>query len=283
MVTPLEVAGYSSNTAKRVWLKREDLQTTGSFKIRGATAKLASLGRDELSRGVVAASTGNHGLAVAHAAREFDTTATVYVPESAKRAKVDKIRALGGSVVTVPGNAIASELEGRREARSTGAAYIPPYNDPDVVAGQGTIGLELLDQIDPPFTVVVSVGGGGLVSGIAATLHGTGCTIVGTSPEVDAAMATSVGAGRIVEVEAGPTLSDGTAGNIEHDSLTLALCMELVDRWVLQPEEAIAEALVAHETATGVRVEGSAALALATARSLHVDGDVVVVICGGNV
>ena len=283
VVTPLERAAYLSTESKRVWLKREDLQTTGSFKIRGAAAKLAVLSAAELDAGVIAASTGNHGLAVAHAASQSGSAVTVCIPETAAAGKVAKIEALGAQVVVVAGNAIEAERLARATAAENSAVYISPYNDPDVVAGQGTIGLDLRSQLATPFTLVASVGGGGLISGIAATLRGTGCTIVGTSPTVDAAMVASVRAGRIVDVDAAPTLSDGTAGNLEEDAITLDLCRLLVDEWVLEDESAIRAALDRHTAETGVMVEGSAALALATAASLDAVGDVVVVICGGNV
>lgn len=281
--TPLELVEYLSTPRKRVFVKREDLQTTGSFKIRGATAKIATLDAEELGAGVVAASTGNHGLAVSHAAALRGTAAIVYVPADASRSKIERIERSGGEVRIVPGNAIEAEHVARREAETTARVYISPYNDPAVVAGQGTIGLELREQLPGAFTLIVAVGGGGLVAGAAASLRQRKVTVVGTSPSVDAAMAASVAAGVIVDVDGAPTLSDGTAGNLEHDTITLELCRVLVDQWVLQPEEAIAAAGNRHREATGVSVEGSAAMALATADALDATGDVVAIICGGNV
>jgi threonine dehydratase len=283
VVTPLDTLGYLGTSSRRVLAKREDLQTTGSFKIRGAAAKLSTLTDDELRKGVIAASTGNHGLAVSHAAGLRGALAAVYVPEDASPAKLAKIEQAGGEVVPVPGNAIEAERLARTDAMRSGRVYISPYNDAAVVAGQGTIGLELRDQVGGPFTLVVSVGGGGLVSGTAATLSGGAVRVVGTSPQVDAAMAASIAAGEVVDVEATPTLSDGTAGNLEHDTITFDLCRTLVDEWVLQPESAIAAAGRRHASATGVDVEGSAALALATAAQIDATGDIVVIICGGNV
>lgn len=282
-VTPLEELGYLSTPTKRILAKREDLQTTGSFKIRGATAKLATLDADQLGAGIVAASTGNHGLAVAHAARRVGAEVAVYVPANASSTKLAKIEAEGGTVVPIEGNAILAERRAREDADRSGRVYVSPYNDPAVIAGQGTIGLELADQMAGSFTLVVSVGGGGLVAGAAAYLSQRDVTVVGTSPEVDAAMATSVRMGRVVDVDALPTLSDGTAGNLEHDTVTFGLVRELVDRWVLQSEQAIATADALHRAEAGYVVEGSASLALATAAALDVEGDVVVVLCGGNV
>ena len=282
-VTPLEELTHLSRPGRPVWGKREDLQVTGSFKVRGVAAKLATLAPAELARGVWTASTGNHGLAVADIAGRHGARATVVVPDSARRTKVARIAAAGAEVVTVSGNAIAAEREARRAAEADGGTYISPYNDAAVVAGQGTIGLELLEQLEERFALVVAVGGGGLVSGIAASVGDRARLVVGTSPVVDAAMAASVAARRVVAVNGGPTLSDGTAGDLEPDTVTFELCRRLVDRWVLQPENRIAQALERHREATGVEVEGSAALALATAADLDVDGPVVVIVCGGNV
>lgn len=282
-VTPLEPLPYLSTPDRQVLAKREDLQVTGSFKFRGAVAKLATLEDTELSRGVVAASTGNHGLAVARAAAARGAPAIVYVPESAHPGKLARIEAAGGFVRRVPGNALAAEQTARRSAHREGSVYVSPYNDAAVIAGQGTIGHELRDQVSRPFTLVVAVGGGGLIAGTAANLEDRVRAVVGTSPLVDAAMAASVAAGSVVAVDGGPTLSDGTAGDLEPDTITLPLCAELVDEWVLQPESRIATAAARHREATGVEVEGSAALALATAADLETDGVVVVIICGGNV
>lgn len=280
--TPVEQLPYLSTSGKRVFAKREDQQPTGSFKIRGAAAKIASLDDESVAAGVVAASTGNHGLAVAHAASLRGADVVVYVPSDASPLKIGKIEEAGARVREVAGNAIEAEHRARREAHERGQTYISPYNDAVVVAGQGTIGLELRDQMPGPFTLVASVGGGGLVSGTAAALSGLAVTTIGTSPAVDAAMAASVAAGEMVDVDAGPTLSDGTAGNLEHDTITFGLCRDLVDEWVLQSEAAIARAATRHLDATGATVEGSAALALATADQVDVIGDVVVIICGGN-
>jgi threonine dehydratase len=282
-VTPLEELTHLSRPGRPVWAKREDVQVTGSFKVRGVAAKLATLAPAEIARGVWAASTGNHGLAVADVAARYGVPAHVMVPDSARSSKVARIAAAGAEVVAVSGNAIGAEREARRAAQAGGGTYVSPYNDPAVVAGQGTIGLELLDQIGERFTLVVAVGGGGLVSGIAATVRARALLVVGTSPVVDAAMAASVRAGRVVAVDGAPTLSDGTAGDLEPHTITFESCRSLVDRWVLQPEERIARALERHRETTGGEVEGSAALALATAEDLDVEGPVVVIVCGGNV
>lgn len=282
-ITPLDPMPHLSHAGRPVFAKREDLQVTGSFKLRGAAAKMATLSPEQRERGLWAASTGNHGVAVAHVAAVEGVGARVCVPANTKRPKLDRIVAAGAEVVEVQGNAIEAERAARLGAEAEGGVYVSPYNDAAVVAGQGTIGRELRDQIGSPFTLVVAVGGGGLVSGVAANLSGAVRCVVGTSPVVDAAMAASVAAGEVVAVDGAPTLSDGTAGDLEPDTITLELCRTLVDRWVLQPEERIAVALDSHRMATEYDIEGSAALALATAEDLDVDGPVVVVVCGGNV
>ncbi len=282
-VTPLEPMTHLSRPRRPVFAKREDLQVTGSFKLRGVAAKVSTLTAAQLECGLWAASTGNHGLAVAHVAQHAGVAAKVCVPAGAQPAKLARITAAGAEVIEVGGNAIEAERAARLAAADAGGVYVSPYNDPAVVAGQGTIGRELREQVGEPFTLVAAVGGGGLISGVAANLQGLLNGVVGTSPVVDAAMAASVVAGVIVAVDGDPTLSDGTAGDLEPGTITLELCRLLVNRWVLQPEERIAAALGDHRSAAGYEIEGSAAMALATAEDLDVVGPVVVIVCGGNV
>jgi threonine dehydratase len=271
-------------------VKDEHLQRSGSFKIRGAVAKLAALGAAERERGVVAASSGNHGLGVAHALAALGGRGTVFVPEGASSVKVAAIERLGVEVVHQGRESGESERAAREHAERTGAAYVSPYNDLDVIAGQGTIGLELAEQAGERGldAVVVAVGGGGLVSGIAATLKSLDprARIIGASPANDAAMAASATAGHVVEIDALPTLSDGTAGSVEPGAVTVPLCVELVDEWVLVDEAEIAAALRRYIDVAHQLVEGAAAVALAAAfrRSTELAGSrVAVVSCGANI
>jgi threonine dehydratase len=268
-------------------VKAEHRQHTGSFKIRGALAALSA----HPGVPVVAASSGNHGLGVAHALSVLGGQGMVVVPRGASPRKVGAIAALGVEVREVDGNGLAAELAARELARSTGARYVSPYNDPDVVAGQATIGLELVEQVAehgwaPPDEVVVAVGGGGLVSGIASVLADAwpATAVVGASPAADAAMAASVAAGETVAVDAAVTLSDGTAGGVEPGAITLALCAALVDTWCLVDEADIAGAMRDAASTYDV-VEGAAAVALAAAhRRVRAGvGGVLAVSCGGNV
>jgi threonine dehydratase len=302
VTTPGEVAAAARAARRRIgphlrrteierWgsllVKAEHRQHTGSFKVRGALAALSA----QPGVPVVAASSGNHGLGVAHALSVLGGEGVVVVPRGASPRKVAAIAALGVEVREVDGDGLAAELAARELARRTGARYVSPYNDPDVVSGQATIGLELAEQVaergwPPPDEVVVAVGGGGLIAGIASVLAEawTATAIVGASPAADAAMAASVAAGTVVAVDAATTLSDGTAGGVEPGTLTLALCAELVDTWCLVAEADIARTMQAAAETYDV-IEGAAAVALAAAgqRARGGAGTVLAVSCGGNV
>jgi threonine dehydratase len=275
-------------TRATVWLKCEHLQHTGSFKVRGALAKLSALTAEQRERGVVAASTGNHGLGVAFALARLGGRGLVCVPPGASPVKLAAIRRFGVDVRELGADAGQTEVLARRYAEDSGLVYVSPYNDLDVIAGQASIGAEVLDQIgDGPLdAVVVSVGGGGLASGVAAAVKRArpGVRIVGAAPENDAAMAASVAAGRIVEVDARPTVSDGTAGGLEAGAITFGLCRDLIDEWILVSEDEIAAALRLVIDSQHQLVEGAAATAVAAAARYTRPGQAVVVIsCGANI
>ncbi len=287
--TPARVApSFGREHAATVYLKEEHRLPTGSFKLRGAFNALLSLPDEARRAGVVAASSGNHGAAVSFAAATLGIRATVYVPEGASPAKVDKIRSHGATVVFFGTDGLDTEVEARGAAKRTGAAYVSPYNDPAVMAGQGTIALELLRQVPALDRVYVAVGGGGLIGGIATVFAGQTpqVEVVGVLPENSPVMAVSVRTGRIVEMESRPTLSDGTAGGIEADAITFPVCRDHVQRWVTVGEDEIAESMrwwAANEP--GV-IEGAAGVALAALRQdaeLVRGRRVAVVICGGNI
>ena len=271
-----------------VWLKREHLQHTGSFKARGALHKLLRLPADARARGVVAASSGNHGAGVAWAGRTLGVHVLVFVPEGASAAKTEKIRQLGADVRTHGTDGLDTELYARTYAAERGCEYVSPYNDLDVVAGQGTVGVELRAQMGEIDSVIVTVGGGGLIGGIAAYLKRElpNVHVIGAQPERSPVMAFSMRAGHIVEFPSQPTLSDGTAGGIEQDSVTFDLCRELVDEWILVSEGVIGSAMrefFAHERQV---IEGAAAVALGAleqASSRLTGRRTAVILCGGNV
>ncbi|TDD29812.1 threonine/serine dehydratase [Kribbella turkmenica] len=288
--TPLVRFGaFSDELGAEVLVKSEHLQRTGSFKARGSMAKILTLTDEQRERGVVTASTGNHGLGVGNALATLGGRGLIYLPENASPSKVAALRRLGLDLHAEGNDSGVLEPKARAYAAEHDLTYVPPYNDPDVIAGQGTVAVEILEQLAEPLdAVVVAVGGGGLVSGIAAVLkrHLPGIRVYGASPVRDDAMAASVRSGEIVLVDAQDTLSDGTAGSVEPGSITFDLCRELVDDWVLVSEDAISAALRMVIDTEHQLIEGSAAMAFAAARArrTELEGErVAVVSCGGNI
>ncbi len=288
-VSSLQLSGpLSSMFGCSVLLKNEHLQPTGSFKIRGATNKIRLLGASARRIGVITASTGNHGQAVAQAAALAGVPVTVYVAASAARPKVEAIRALGAELVVVQGPPIEAELLARRHATEQGKTYISPYNDLEVVAGQGTLGMELAEQAPDLDAVFISVGGGGLISGVGMALKKLSpkTRIIGVWPENSPCMLRAMEAGVVVDVIEQETLSDGTAGAVERGSVTVPLCREVIDETVTVTEAAIGGAMRLIADAEHWIVEGSAGVALAglAKRAEWFRGrKVAVVLCGRNV
>lgn len=288
-VTPAERSlALSAELGCEVFLKADHLQPTGSFKIRGATNKISRLSDAEKRKGVVTASTGNHGQAVARAAGLAGVAATVYVSPMAARSKTDAIRALGAEVVVIEGPVIESELSARRDAAAQGKLYISPYNDADVVAGQGTLGVELAEQLPGLDAVFITVGGGGLIGGTGTALRrlSPSTRVIGVWPENSSAMLRSLEAGEIVEIEDLPTLSDGTAGGVEPGTITFPLCQAVIDERISVGEDEIASCMRQIALAERWMVEGAAGVALG---GLVKQADawrgkkVAVVLCGRNI
>ena len=278
----------SAELGSEVLLKLENLQITGSFKLRGATNKMLSLPGAVRARGVVAASSGNHGAAVAHAGRVLGVPVTVFVPEGASPAKVNAMRRSEAEVHHVGADGLDTELHARAYASERAQAYISPYNDLDVVAGQGSVAVEMRRQTEAIDVIIVATGGGGLISGIAADLkaHWPRTRVVGAVPLNSPVMSASIRAGRIVEMPSLPTLSDGTAGGIEQDAVTFELCRALVDEWVEITEDEIARAMRHCLETEHLLVEGSAAVAVAALRRLAPSvrpARAAVVLCGANI
>lgn len=277
----------SDRVGTHVHLKLENLQYTGSFKLRGAMNKLLSLTADQRQAGVVAASSGNHGAAVAYGCRVLGVTGVVFVPQHASPAKLAAMRRYGVEVRVIGDDSLQSEREARRYAQEQGLAYISPYNDLAVVAGQGSIGLEIADQLPGVGVVLVAVGGGGLIGGVASALkaHNPQVQVIGCLPQNSPVMAASVRRGEIVDMPSLPTLSDGTAGGIEAGAVTFDLCRALVDDWILVSEEEIAGAMRLLIEGEHLLVEGAGAVPVA---ALLKHGDrwrskqVAVILCGGN-
>lgn len=278
----------SAMTGCEVYLKCEHLQHTGSFKFRGASNKIRLLPAEQRERGVITASSGNHGQALALAGRMLGVPVTVYTAATASPVKLDAIRAQGAEVVTLATDPLSVELEAARQAKLQGKPFVSPYNDAQVIAGQGTIGMELHEQAEHLDAVFVAVGGGGMISGIGTVLkHLSPATqIIGCWPAVAPTLQKSLEVGAIIDMEEGDTLSDGTAGGVEPDSITFPLCQQLLDRTVLVSEVQIREAM--RDVAATERwiIEGAAGVAVAAMKKLapaYQGKRVAVVICGRNI
>lgn len=287
--TPLQYSLLLSEMAgANVHLKLENLQYTGSFKLRGAMNKMLSLPPAQRQRGVVAASSGNHGAAVAYGCRILGTTGIIFVPEHASPAKLQAMRRYEADLRLFGDDSLLSEQEARRYADEQGLAYISPYNDPEVVAGQGTVGLEIAKQLPGVEVVLVAVGGGGLIAGVASALkaHNPQVQVVGCLPQNSPVMAVSVQRGEIVDMPSLPTLSDGTAGGIEVGAITFDLCRTLVDDYILVSEEEIVDAMRLMIEGQHLLVEGAAAVpvaALLKSGNRWQGKQVAIVLCGGNI
>jgi threonine dehydratase len=287
--TPLEPSiNFGRETGGRVFLKLENLQHTGSFKVRGALNRLLVLDDDQKRAGVVTASSGNHGMATAFGMNRLGIDGIVYLPETASPLKVRMLQRLGAAIRFHGSDCDATETFARREAERAGKVYISPYNDPFVVGGQGTIGLEILDRMPQVDCIMVSVGGGGLISGIAGAVKALReqTRIVGCLPAHSPAMAASVKAGRIVDVQTRDTLSDGTAGGIESGAITFDPCRTLVDDWVIVSEAEIRSAMIRVFDNHRLVIEGAAAVTVAGFLKMApqlAGQSVALVVCGGNI
>jgi threonine dehydratase len=287
--TPVEAsASLTERLGGPVVLKLEHQQASGSFKFRGATNAVARLTEAERARGVVGVSTGNHGRGLARACRTAGVGCTIVMSRLVPANKVEAIRAEGAEVVIHGRSQDEAQHEVDRRV-AEGATMVPPFDHADVIAGQGTLGLEMLEQVPDLAQVLVQVSGGGLASGIAAAIRARrpGARIVGVSMERGAAMAASLAAGRPVEVEELPTLADSLGGGIGlANRHTFAMTRALVDDLVLLPEAEIAAAIRHCYWAERQIVEGSGAVgvgAILAGRVAPADGATVVLLSGGNV
>jgi len=278
-----------SQEGARVFLKLENEQHTGSFKARGAMSKVLSLTEEQRRRGIVTASTGNYALGIARAVRETGTKGIVFVPTNADTSKVAVIKQYGVEVRYIEAGLpeTISHAQARRVAEELDMAWASPYNDLQVIGGQGTIAIELLQQLKDIDYVFVTVGGGGLIAGIAGYLRAVSprTKVIGCLPENSAEMYHCVKAGKFVSIQGDETLSDGSAGGFEEGSITLPLCQELVKDWVLITEDEIKQAVKLVLKEHHKLIEGSAGVAVASflKRSKELAGKkVVIVICGGN-
>jgi threonine dehydratase len=261
--TPLRRSAWLSDAVGAdVYLKLETLQPTYSFKIRGALNAVLAMQERRALVPMVTASAGNHGRALAYAAKAAGIDLTVYVPEAAPRTKVEAIRALGVRLHE-EGDYDTAERLAKQHARNTRATYISPYSDRDVIAGAATIGLELLDDLPAIDTVVVPVGGGGLISGIALALHNRGVEMVGVEAEASCPFTRSLATGRVVPVIVAPTLADGLAGNLDPETVTFGIVKRLVDRIHVVDEDDIRAAIREVFAEERLVVEGAGAVGVA--------------------
>lgn len=269
-----------------VLLKCENLQRTGSFKIRGAYVRISRLSADERARGVVAASAGNHAQGVALAASLLGTSSTVFMPAGAPLPKVEATRAYGAEIRFAGVTVDESLAAAARFAEETGAVLIHPFDHPDVVAGQGTVGLEILDQAPEVRTIVASVGGGGLISGVAAAVKASrpDVRVVGVQAAGAAAYPGSLAAGRPTPLSSMATIADGIAVGCPGD-LTYRMVRDLVDEVVTVSEEALSQALLLCLERAKLVVEpaGAAAVAAVMDRPELFEPPVVALLSGGNI
>lgn len=283
--TPLEHSRWLSVEHRRdVFLKLECFQVTGSFKIRGAMSKLSALTKDELSRGVLTVSAGNHGLAVAHCSEALGLDATIVVPESASRAKVEAIKRYRVTLIERGASYDDAERAAREMERESGATFVSPYNDHEVIAGQGTIGLEILEDCPGIEVVVVPVGGGGLLAGaaIAVKTINPRVKVYGAEPLTSPTMTAALEAGRLVEIEEQATIADGCAGNIEPGSMTFPIIQRLVDGIIPVSEDAIRTAIARIAREDHLMIEGSAAVGVAALNDAVLGGKSVAAIVSGR-
>jgi threonine dehydratase len=287
--TPLINSQFLSNLCGgEAYLKLENLQITNSFKIRGALNRMLHLNSEELKRGVITASAGNHAQAVALGAKMLNLYAKVIVPKNAPRVKIDKIKKHDVELILYGDIYDEAEQKAIELTEKEKMTYISPYNDKFVIAGQGTIGLEILEDFPSVDTVIVPVGGGGLISGISIALKSIKPTIqiLGVQSEASPVMYESLKAGRIVDVEMRESFADGLFGGIEKDSITFNIVRRYVDELLLVKEETIRKAIYLLWINEKQVAEGSGAIAIAPIienRGRFVGKNIVAVISGGNI
>ena len=285
--TPLEYSYVLKKmTGSEVYLKLENIQITGSFKARGALNKILLL-KDSTAK-IVTASTGNHGLGVANALSLVKKEGIIYLPKNASAAKVEAIRMRGVPVEFYGDNCEETEQYVRKLSEVTNQIYISPYNDEEVMAGQGSIGVELHRELPDLDAVFISVGGGGLIAGIASYLKAVNpkIEIIACLPENAPVMYECIKAGKIIEVAEKPTLSDATAGGIEAGSITFEMCQRYVDTYITVSEDEIIDSMKLVMKHHHLIMEGSAGVAVASllkAKDRYKQKKVAIIICGGNV
>jgi threonine dehydratase len=271
-----------------VSLKVETVQPTGSFKVRGGLAAVSATLAADPGRAVVASSAGNHGLGLAYAASKLKAQVTVIVPRLASAAKVSALQQFDVRLVLHGEGYSEAEAHALDLVASGGGRYVSPYNDPDVIAGQGTLARELLEQVPALGTVVVPCGGGGLLAGVALALAGTGVRVIGVESEASPSMSAAVASGAIVPITVEPTLADGLAGNLESGAVTLQVALEQHLEILTVSEADIRSAMAFSAYKMGLVLEGAGAVGVAALRAGVITADdggreTVVLLTGRNV
>ena len=281
-LTPL--VDVSAAAGQPLWLKLESLQPGGAFKIRGAYNMVAQLSAEERRRGVVTFSSGNHGQAMALAARALGAPAVVVMPTTAPKIKTEGCRSFGAEVIFAGTTSADRRARAEAEAAARGLTMVPPFDHEWIIAGQGTAGLEILEQLPSVRTVLVPIGGGGLVAGVAAAIKQTNpsVAVIGVEPVGAAAMKASVDAGHAVTLAKTESVADGLMP-VRPGDLTFAHVQRFVDRVVTVEDEAIVEAVVWIFVEAKIVAEPSGAATVAAARAMTFEGPVVAIVSGGNV
>ena len=276
----------SDLTGGEVYLKLENQQVTGSFKIRGALNKLLQLSEDEKARGFVTASSGNHAQGLAYASKLLGAESTIVVPENTPKVKIEAIRKYGVNLVIYGREYLEAEKFARKIEKEDRKVFISAYNDLDIIAGQGTIAIEMFDENPDLNMILVPVGGGGLISGIASYVKNVfGCEVLGVQSENSPVMFESLKQGKIVEIESKSSIAEALHGGIEEGSVTFEICRRLVDEIVLVKEESIINGIrlmikTHHQVVEGGGVVGVAALLESPER--YREKSMGIVISGGN-
>lgn len=288
--TPLFPSTYLSElSGGKVYLKLENEQYTGSFKARGALNKILSTSEEERKIGFITASTGNHAQGFARALSIAGASGTIFLPTNASPAKVEALKSYPVELEFFGNNSLETELHAKAEAEKRGLIWVSPYNDPHIIAGQGTMGLEINKQAEEQIDYVLGcIGGGGMMAGVSTAFKTISPTtkIIGCLPERSPEMYLSVKAGKIVFIEFEETLSDGSAGGLEEGSLTFPICQALVDDYTLVSEEAIADGIRFMAQKHHKIIEGAAGVAIAAFKKeieKYKGKTVVLIMCGANI
>ncbi len=286
--TPLLHSNYLSEN-KNVYLKLESLQITGSFKLRGATNKLLSLNIDQKKKGVIAVSTGNHGKGVAYASKQLDIQSTIFMSSMVPNHRRKAIESLGAKIEIVGTNSDEADLYAKEYSKKNNITLIHPFDDPMVIAGQGTIGLEMLESFPEVDTVIIPTSGGGLIGGVALAikLQKPDVKIIAVSMKRGPSMYDSLKAGKPVNVEEVETLADCLGGSIGLDNeYTFKIAQDNIDDFVLIDEDKIAEGIKLNFDKHKLVTEGAAATGVMVIKdnlSNHLGKNIISLICGGNI